>query len=52
MKMSFSQRQKFSIKYKQGLYNNQSNKLQATYRLKDRNYMTISIDAEKIFDKV
>lgn len=49
MNMSFSQRQKFSINYKQGHYNNQSNKLQATYSLNDRNYMTISTDAEKAF---
>lgn len=52
MNMNFSQRQKFSIKYKKGRYNNQSNKLQATFRLKDRNCMTLSIDAEKTFDKV
>lgn len=48
----FFPEQKFSIKYKQGRYNNQSNKPEATYRLKDRNYMTISIDAEMTFDKV
>lgn len=51
MNMNFSQRQKFSIKYKKGHYNNQSNTLQATFRLKDRNCMTLSIDTEKTLTK-